>query len=54
MIARGSLQECVPLLELARRRNLINETTHNQFRDELETLAKMTSGLVKGIDKRIK
>ena len=54
IIARGSIQECVPLLELTCRRELINETTHNQLRDELETLAKMISGLIKGIDKRVK
>ena len=52
IIARGSVQECVPLLELTLRRELINEITYNQFRDELETLAKMISGLIKGIDKR--
>jgi len=52
MIARGSLQECVPLLELAHRRKLISETIHNQFREELETLAKMTSGLIKGLENR--
>ena len=51
-IARGSLQECVPLLELARRKNLIDQTKHNQFLDELETLAKMLSGLINGIDNR--
>ncbi|MHC4075795.1 MAG: four helix bundle protein [Planctomycetota bacterium] len=50
--ARGSIQESVPLLELTRRRGLINEVTHNQSRDELETLAKMISGLIKGIDNR--
>jgi hypothetical protein len=25
----------------------------NQFREELETLAKMLSGLIKGLDKRL-
>lgn len=54
MIARGSLQECVPLLEVARRRELINERTYNDFCGELETLAKMLSGLIKGVDKRIR
>ncbi len=53
-IARGSVQECVPLLELARRRKLIDEKVHNNFRKDLETLAKMLSGLIKGIDKRAK
>jgi len=52
MIARGSLHECVPLLDLSRRRGLTSEITYNQFRDELETLAKMISGLIKGIDRR--
>ena len=54
IIARGSIQECVPLLELAQRRGLIDETGHHKFRDELEILAKMTSGLIKGIDRRSK
>ena len=54
IIARGSIQECVPLLELMRRRQLIDEAAHNQFREELETLAKMISGLIKGVDNRTK
>jgi len=54
MIARGNIQECVPLLELAHRRKLINEVTCSQSRDELQTLAKMISGLIKGLDKRVK
>jgi four helix bundle protein len=52
MIARGSVQECVPLLELAHRRELINKVIYSQFREELEILAKMLSGLIKGIDNR--
>jgi four helix bundle protein len=51
-IARGSTHECIPPLELAYRRKLINNTIHNQFRQELETIAKMISGLIKGIDNR--
>jgi len=54
IIAPGSVQECVPLLELTRRKGLVNEGTYNRFRVELETVAKMISGLIKGIDKRIK
>ncbi len=54
IISRGSLQECVPLLELAKRRQLIDEQVHQKLRDELETLAKMLSGLIKGIDNRVK
>jgi len=54
IIARGSVQECVPLLELTCRRGLVNDIIHNQLRDELEIMAKMISGLINGIDKRIK
>jgi four helix bundle protein len=44
-IARGSTQECIPLLEIARRRNLIDEANHVGCRETLETIAKMLSGL---------
>jgi four helix bundle protein len=51
-IARGSVQECVPLLEIARRRGMIDESKHNALKQELETIAKMVSGLINGIEKR--
>ena len=51
-IARGSTQECVPLLEIARRRGFIDETQHAQMRTELEVIAKMLSGLINGLEKR--
>lgn len=51
-ISRGSTHECIPSLELAYRRKLINSITHNQFRQELETISKMLNGLIKGIDNR--
>jgi four helix bundle protein len=51
-IARGSVQECIPLLELARRRSLITETVQQQLKSHLEETAKMLSGLIKGLDKR--
>jgi four helix bundle protein len=51
-IARGSAQECVPLLELARRRNLLDDVRHAALRAELETIAKMISGLINGLDRR--
>lgn len=52
IIARGSVQECVPLLELAKRRFLVKNELHNQLRMQLEEIARMLSGLIKGIDKR--
>ncbi|HEX5244130.1 MAG TPA: four helix bundle protein [Tepidisphaeraceae bacterium] len=50
-IARGSTQECVPLLELARRRGLIEEGDHLRFKNDLEEIAKMISGLINALDK---
>ena len=52
VIARGSVQECVPLLEIARRRGLINDDEHLVLRRALEVMAKMISGLINGLDKR--
>ena len=34
-IARGSVQECVPLLELARRRQLFNNAVHAEMKERL-------------------
>ncbi len=52
VIARGSAQECVPLLELGKRRRLIHDEQHTALRQDLETIAKMISGLINGLDKR--
>ena len=51
-IARGSLQECVPLLELARRRGLVDDGLHGQLKVALEEIARMLSGLIRGLEKR--
>lgn len=51
-IARGSVQECVPLLEVARGRGLIDDNRHESFRRDLETIAKMISGLINGLENR--
>ena len=52
IIARGSVQECVPLLELARRRGMLEDAGHEKLKDNLEEIARMISGLIKGLDKR--
>ncbi len=52
IIARGSAQECVPLLELARRRGLLQATRAVHLKEQLEVIAKMISGLINGLDKR--
>src|SRR3989304_3038580 len=46
-IARGSVQECVPLLEVARRRKFLDEATHTELKSQLEEIARMLSGLIK-------
>jgi len=45
-IARGSVHECVALVELCRRHNLIGETTCGELKVELESITKMLSGLI--------
>lgn len=52
LIARGSVFECVPLLELCRRQKWIGEDYHKNMKDELEVLAKMLSALIKGVEEK--
>ena len=51
-IARGSVQECVPLLELAARQGLLAPERHQHLKSDLEEIARMLSGLINGLDKR--
>ena len=51
-IARGSVFECVPLLELCKREKLITEDTWAEIRSELEIISKMLTALIQGTDKR--
>jgi four helix bundle protein len=51
-IARGSVQECVPLLELASRQGLLESPQHERMKADLEEIARMLSGLINGLDKR--
>lgn len=51
-IARGSVQECVPLLELAARRMLITPETHTELKSVLEEISRMLSGLINGLKNR--
>ena len=50
-IARGSTHECVPLLEVARRRGLIDEPLSLALKEQLEVIGRMVSGLINGLDK---
>lgn len=51
-IARGSVQECVPLLELALRRGLVTAERQAQLKSRLEEISRMLSGLIKGLENR--
>lgn len=42
----------MPLLEIARRRGLIQEAVALALRERLEIIAIMISGLIKGVEKR--
>jgi four helix bundle protein len=52
LIARGSVFECVPLLELCQRRKLISEDSCAILKEEFEVLAKMLSALIKGTEEK--
>ncbi|MBL7081476.1 MAG: four helix bundle protein [Candidatus Omnitrophica bacterium] len=45
-ISRGSAFECVPILELCKRRNLIKEERVRVLKDNLDEICKMLSGLI--------
>jgi four helix bundle protein len=51
-VARGSVQECVPLLELAKRRDLLALADHEALKSQLEEIARMLSGLINGLNTR--
>ena len=50
-IARGSVQECVPLLELASRQSLLPMEQHQVLKSQLEELSRMLSGLIGSLEK---
>jgi four helix bundle protein len=51
-ISRGSVQECVPILEICKRKNLISEEMNLELKKELQVIAKMIYGLINGLDKK--
>jgi four helix bundle protein len=48
-IARDSLQECVPLLEFARRRGQLSEDIHYSLKAHLEEISGMLARLITGL-----
>ncbi len=45
-ISRGSAFECVPILELCKRKKLIGEEKHKALKGNLDEICKMLSGLI--------
>lgn len=45
-IARGSAFECVPILEICKRKAFISDKEYTDFKKELEDICKMLSGLM--------
>ena len=52
IISRGSVHECLPMLELAKRRGLIEPNRHLEFKTDLVEIVRMISGLISGLEKR--
>jgi four helix bundle protein len=46
IVARGSLLECLPLLDIAKRRDLVSSDLHSGLLRDLETVSKMLAGLI--------
>lgn len=51
-IARGSAQECIPLLEISSRRGFITTDDHAHLKSQLEEIGRMISGLITGLENR--
>ncbi len=47
-IARGSVHECLPFLEIANRKNLVSNEMHASLKSSLEEISKMLTGLIQG------
>jgi hypothetical protein len=46
------VQECVPLLEIAKRKQLISDVNLSDLSNRLEVISKMISGLINGLEKK--
>ncbi|MCD4813647.1 four helix bundle protein [bacterium] len=51
-IARGSAQECIPIIEVCKRKQLINSDNCLDLNENLNEICKMINGLVRGLDKK--
>jgi four helix bundle protein len=51
LIARGSAYECVPILDLLHRKKLIDDLVYENFKDEMDVIARMLTKLVQSVEK---
>lgn len=49
--ARGSTFECVPILQILKANNLIEEVKYLEFRAQLIEIGKMINGLLKSVER---
>jgi four helix bundle protein len=52
LTARGSAFECVPLLEICKRRKIITEEQHDSLKQKIKSISMMLSKLISGTDNR--
>lgn len=50
-VARGSVFECVPIIQALNRKKLVADLRYQEFYDQLQSMAKMLSGLIKSVDR---
>ncbi|PIR26808.1 MAG: four helix bundle protein [Deltaproteobacteria bacterium CG_4_10_14_0_2_um_filter_43_8] len=50
-IARGSVFECVPLVQVLHRKNLLDDIQYSSSYENLQVMAKMLSSLIKSVEK---
>lgn len=51
-IARGSAQECLPILEICQRLELLDKQMYQELKIEIEIIGKMICGLIHGANKK--
>ncbi len=49
-IARGSVYECVPIIQVLYRKQLINKEKYTNYYEQLDVMAKMLTNLVKSVE----
>ena len=50
-VARGSVFECVPIIQVLHRKKLVTDIQYQEFYKQLQSIAKMLSGLIKSVDR---